>query len=171
MRFEIERFLVLVAAAALSAWPLVAQQQPAPSTPPLSRSVAPYGFTAESAAKQQTLEERFLALPAADRARDFHRYLTDKPHVAGSDRNRHLAEWMRDLWKEYGLDTVEISIARAFRAGPGTVTRSTRRSSPTRRNCCRRLAEAIETGEASKVRAQIDRLVTVLDRVAKTLAP
>lgn len=33
------------------------------------------------------------------------------------------------------------------------------------------VAEAIETGEASKVRAQIDRLVTVLDRVAKTLAP
>jgi N-acetylated-alpha-linked acidic dipeptidase len=108
MRFEMERLLVLVAAAALSAWPLGAQQQPAPSTPPLSRSVTPYGFTAESAAKQQTIEERFLALPSADRARDFHRYLTDKPHVAGSDRNRHLAEWMRDLWKQYGLDTVEI---------------------------------------------------------------
>ena len=47
-------------------------------------------------------------MPSADRARDYHRYLTDEPHVAGSDRNKHLAEWMRDRWKEYGLDTVEI---------------------------------------------------------------
>ena len=47
-------------------------------------------------------------MPSADRARDYHRYLTDEPHVAGSDRNKHLAEWMRDRWKEYGLDTSEI---------------------------------------------------------------
>jgi N-acetylated-alpha-linked acidic dipeptidase len=67
-----------------------------------------FGFTAASQASQRELERRFLALPSADRARDFHRYLTDQPHVAGSERNRHLAEWMRDKWKEYGIDTVEI---------------------------------------------------------------
>jgi hypothetical protein len=67
-----------------------------------------FGFTAASQASQRELERRFLALPSADRARDFHRYLTDQPHVAGSERNRHLAEWMRETWKEYGFDTVEI---------------------------------------------------------------
>ena len=67
-----------------------------------------YGFAAASQAAQRELERRFLALPSADRARDFHRYLTDQPHMAGTERNRHLAEWMRDTWKEYGLDTVEI---------------------------------------------------------------
>ena len=67
-----------------------------------------FGFTTASEARQRELERRFLALPSADRARDYHRYLTDQPHVAGSDRNKHLAEWMRGLWKEYGLDTVEI---------------------------------------------------------------
>ena len=67
-----------------------------------------FGFTTASEPEQRELERRFLALPSADRARDYHRYLTDEPHVAGSDRNKHLAEWMRGLWKEYGLDTVEI---------------------------------------------------------------
>jgi N-acetylated-alpha-linked acidic dipeptidase len=67
-----------------------------------------FGFSAASQASQRELERRFLALPSADRARDFHRYLTDQPHVAGSERNRHLAEWMREKWKEYGFDTVEI---------------------------------------------------------------
>ena len=67
-----------------------------------------YGFTAATEAAQRELERRFLALPSADRARDYHRYLTDQPHVAGSERNKHLAEWMRDRWQEYGLDTVEI---------------------------------------------------------------
>ena len=67
-----------------------------------------FGFAPASEAAQRETERRFLALPSADRARDYHRYLTDEPHVAGSERNKHLAEWMRDRWKEYGLDTVEI---------------------------------------------------------------
>ena len=58
-----------------------------------------FGFTTTSEPGQRELERRFLALPSADRARDYHRYLTDEPHVAGSDRNKHLAEWMRGLWK------------------------------------------------------------------------
>ncbi len=67
-----------------------------------------FGFGSASEAAQREIERRFLALPSADRARDYHRHLTDQPHVAGSERNRQLAEWMRDRWKEYGLDTVEI---------------------------------------------------------------
>ena len=55
-----------------------------------------FGFAPASEAAQREIERRFLALPSADRARDYHRYLTDEPHVAGSERNKHLAEWMRD---------------------------------------------------------------------------
>ena len=67
-----------------------------------------FGFTPSSADRERTIETRFLALPSADRAREYHRFLTEQPHLAGSDRNRELAEWMRDRWKEYGLDEVEI---------------------------------------------------------------
>lgn len=88
-----------VVAVAIGAATGVGAQQPA---------TAIFGFASGSLAAQRELERRFLALPSADRARDYHRYLTDEPHVAGSDRNRQLAEWMRDRWKEYGLDTSEI---------------------------------------------------------------
>jgi N-acetylated-alpha-linked acidic dipeptidase len=67
-----------------------------------------FGFAPASASAERALERRFLALPSADRAREYHRFLTEKPHLAGSDRNRQLAEWVRDRWSEYGLDEVEI---------------------------------------------------------------
>src|SRR6476659_3388599 len=67
-----------------------------------------FGFRPASADAERTLEARFLALPSADRAREYHRFLTEQPHLAGSDRNRQLAEWMRDRWKAYGLDQDEI---------------------------------------------------------------
>ncbi len=89
-------------AAAVLALGAITQAQSAPPATGI------YGFTSTSEAAERQVERRFLALPSADRARDYHRYLTEEPHVAGSDRNRHLAEWMRDRWKDYGIDTVEI---------------------------------------------------------------
>lgn len=47
-----------------------------------------FGFAVASAEAQRRVEQRFLALPSADRARDYHRHLTDEPHLAGSERNR-----------------------------------------------------------------------------------
>jgi N-acetylated-alpha-linked acidic dipeptidase len=67
-----------------------------------------YGFTPRSAAAQRGIERRFLPLPSPERARDAHAFLTAQPHVAGSPRDRTLAEWVRDRWREYGLDRVEI---------------------------------------------------------------
>jgi N-acetylated-alpha-linked acidic dipeptidase len=40
--------------------------------------------------------------------REAHAFLTAEPHVAGSPRDRALAEWVRDRWREYGLEQVEI---------------------------------------------------------------
>src|SRR5206468_1918365 len=67
-----------------------------------------YGFTAKSAIVERAIERRFLALPSADNARDAHAFLTAEPHVAGTPRDRVLAEWVRDRWREYGLEQVEI---------------------------------------------------------------
>ena len=67
-----------------------------------------FGFRAARLAAERDLERRFLALPSADRAREYHRFLTSEPHVAGSDRNKALAEWVRDRWIDYGIDDVTI---------------------------------------------------------------
>jgi N-acetylated-alpha-linked acidic dipeptidase len=78
------------------------------SQAPASRPAPIFGFSAGAAARQSALEDRFLALPSAERARRTHEFLTSEPHVAGSPRNQALAEWIRDEWKSYGFDQVEI---------------------------------------------------------------
>jgi len=66
------------------------------------------GFTAAHLGPQHALERRFLRMPDADVIEDAHRLLTERPHVAGSPRDRELAEWTRDRWREFGLEDVEI---------------------------------------------------------------
>jgi N-acetylated-alpha-linked acidic dipeptidase len=77
------------------------------SASPQPRSTI-FGFTARGAAVERSIERRFLLLPSPDKARDAHVFLTADPHVAGSPRDRVLAEWVRDRWREYGLERVEI---------------------------------------------------------------
>jgi N-acetylated-alpha-linked acidic dipeptidase len=67
-----------------------------------------FGFNPRAAAAERRLEYRFLSLPSPARAREAHAFLTADPHVAGSPRDRALAEWVRDRWREYGLEQVEI---------------------------------------------------------------
>lgn len=87
--------LVPTAALVLAAW-----RQP---------QSAPLGFAEPSAAQYLTIERRFLSSPSADRIDAALRVLADQPHVAGSPRDRELAEWTRDRFVEYGLDDVEIA--------------------------------------------------------------
>jgi len=75
------------------------------AAPPTSRV---FGFTSQSSAAERRLEYRFLSLPSALKAREAHAFLTADPHVAGSPRDRVLAEWVRDHWRDYGLEQVEI---------------------------------------------------------------
>jgi N-acetylated-alpha-linked acidic dipeptidase len=67
------------------------------------------GFTSARVAAHLDLEQRFIDLPSADRIRNAHRFLTERPHLAGSARDLELAEWMRDRFLEFGLDDVEIA--------------------------------------------------------------
>src|SRR5687767_8552111 len=93
MRITIPVALIVVVLAA-AAW-----QKPEPP---------PFGFTVQGAAAHRDIEKRFLGAVAADRIRDAHLYLADKPHIAGSERDRELAEWTRARFAEYGLEQVEI---------------------------------------------------------------
>jgi N-acetylated-alpha-linked acidic dipeptidase len=66
------------------------------------------GFAPASAEAQRKIEAAFLKLPSQDRVREDHRFLTEEPHVAGSPRNRLLAEWQRDRWQAWGLEDVHV---------------------------------------------------------------
>jgi N-acetylated-alpha-linked acidic dipeptidase len=67
-----------------------------------------FGFSARAGAAERRLEYRLLSIPSALKAREAHAFLTADPHVAGSPRDRVLAEWVRDRWRDYGLEQVEI---------------------------------------------------------------
>lgn len=74
-----------------------------------SRPADIFGFSESSSAAQRSLESRFQQSVEADSIRDFHKEYAAKPHVAGSPRDRELAEWTRDRWREYGLEEVDIT--------------------------------------------------------------
>jgi N-acetylated-alpha-linked acidic dipeptidase len=81
-----------------------------------------YGFADKSVAAQRALESRFQQSVEADRIRDFHREYAAKPHLAGTPRDRELAEWTRDRWREYGLEDVDITEHEVLLPYPEEVT-------------------------------------------------
>jgi N-acetylated-alpha-linked acidic dipeptidase len=89
---------------------------------PQQQSNAPFGFMRSGAAAERATETQFLSVPSADRIRDAHRYLADKPHLAGSERDRELAVWTRDRFAEFGLESVEISTHEVLLPWPEEVT-------------------------------------------------
>src|SRR5262245_27340507 len=69
----------------------------------------PFGFSRSGAETEQRLERRFLSLPNSNRIKDAHAFLTAKPHVAGSARDKELADWTAARFTEAGLEDVRIS--------------------------------------------------------------
>ena len=67
-----------------------------------------YGFSGPSLPAQRSLEERLRRHPSADRIQADHRHLTEEPHVAGTPRDRELAEWTAAEWRKAGLEDVQI---------------------------------------------------------------
>jgi len=84
----------------------------------LTTSVAPWenkkqeqpiaGFTLQSSRQQRSLEARLASIPQPLMCRSYLRYLTDEPHMAGTERNYQLALYVRDKFKEFGLDEVSL---------------------------------------------------------------
>ena len=72
-------------------------------------SVRPFGFTRSGADIEQRLERRFLALPDSTRIREAHAFLSAKPHIAGSARDKELADWTAARFVEAGLEDVQTS--------------------------------------------------------------
>ena len=79
------------------------------------------GFTRASAGPHDALERRLVGLPSPERMRATHRFLTSEPHPAGSERNRALADWTRDRFREIGLDEVEVVTHDVFLPQPLSV--------------------------------------------------
>jgi hypothetical protein len=72
-----------------------------------------YGFTAVSSDREFALEDRFLDIPTADGALESAAVVSAHPHYAGSDGDYKLAYYVRDRFKDYGLDTsIEMLTAR-----------------------------------------------------------
>src|SRR5688572_29423507 len=67
-----------------------------------------FGFSSTSHPAQQALENRLRRFPSAERIQADHRFLTAKPHVAGTPRDRELAEWTAAEWRKAGLEDVRI---------------------------------------------------------------
>jgi N-acetylated-alpha-linked acidic dipeptidase len=81
-----------------------------------------YGFASQAVPAQRALESRFQQSVEADRIRDYHKEYAAKPHMAGTPRDRELAEWTRDRWREYGLEDVEITEHEVLLPYPEDVT-------------------------------------------------
>jgi N-acetylated-alpha-linked acidic dipeptidase len=108
VRVVIPAVLAIGALALIAAW-----QRPIP---------VPFGFSADSAAAERTLERRFLEMPSADRIRDEHRVFAGKPHMAGTERDRELMELTRDRFVAFGLEDVEVTTHEVLLPWPQEVT-------------------------------------------------
>jgi N-acetylated-alpha-linked acidic dipeptidase len=65
-------------------------------------------FSLVSKAQSQSWEQKFRALPSAERLKDYMRFLSAEPHHLGSAQDKKNAEWMRDKFKSWGLEaTIE----------------------------------------------------------------
>jgi len=69
-------------------------------------------------------EQEFLKVPNASRARDHLRHITSRPHVAGTEGDREMAEYVRDELQSYGITDVSLESVAASLAYP--VSRSLR---------------------------------------------
>jgi N-acetylated-alpha-linked acidic dipeptidase len=73
------------------------------------QSTAPImGFTPQSASAQRQLESLFQSIPSAEKAREWHRYLTAEPHSAASPRNNELADYIAEQWRQQGWEDVTL---------------------------------------------------------------
>jgi N-acetylated-alpha-linked acidic dipeptidase len=66
------------------------------------------GFTPASATHEIEIENKFKSIPNADEERRQHRIFTQEPHIAGSKRNKELADYIAAEWKKQGLEDVII---------------------------------------------------------------
>ena len=66
------------------------------------------GFSSANVARLKPLESQILQTIRPENCRREHRIFTAKPHMAGSQRNYELAEYVAKQWRAYGLEDVKL---------------------------------------------------------------
>lgn len=62
------------------------------------------GFSPSHASAEVKLEERFQAIPDPAHIQANLRYVTTEPHLAGTEEDHHIAEWLCDQYNSFGFD-------------------------------------------------------------------
>ena len=62
------------------------------------------GFTSENSIVQKKYEEAFKQLTSAENCRRELRYLSEEPHLAGTENSYKIAQYLHKKYQEYGLD-------------------------------------------------------------------
>jgi N-acetylated-alpha-linked acidic dipeptidase len=75
------------------------------------------GFTADAFARHRSFEARFLESISASSISDAHRALTARPHRAGTEGARHVAEYLRTTLEAAGLE-VDVEEYLAYLSEP-----------------------------------------------------
>jgi N-acetylated-alpha-linked acidic dipeptidase len=67
------------------------------------------GFAPARVAAERQLEEKVRSIPDAAHAESNLRHITSEPHMAGTEANHRLAEWLRDQYRSFGFDAEIVS--------------------------------------------------------------
>ena len=62
------------------------------------------GLQASRTDNERILEQELQNIPSAAKAESNLRHLTSEPHMAGTEANHRVAEWLRDQYQSYGFD-------------------------------------------------------------------
>ena len=87
---------------------------------PPSRSIL--GFTPAHAAAEHQIESDFQAIPAPEKAREWHKTFTAEPHPAASERNNQLADFVADEWRKQGWEDVTLRRYEVLHSKPRSVS-------------------------------------------------
>jgi len=66
------------------------------------------GFTPLNSKIERQIEEKLKRLPKPENCKKYSRHLTEEPHIAGTEENFKLAQYVRDKFKKFGLEEVEL---------------------------------------------------------------
>ena len=80
------------------------------------------GFSGAALPQQRAIETELASRLNRDSTGAAFRYFTAQPHPAGSARNKHLAEWVAEKYRAYGLEDVKIHKYDVFLPWPTRVS-------------------------------------------------
>ncbi|MCA1584364.1 MAG: M28 family peptidase [Acidobacteria bacterium] len=75
------------------------------------------GFPDQALAEQRALEDRFRAVPSAEKLREYMKAMSAEPHVAGRPGSRKVAEYALEQFKSFGL-SAQIEEQEAYMPWP-----------------------------------------------------